>query len=381
MVNRFSYNINSNKTIWIDLDNSPHVPFFMPIIKNLEAQGYNVKLSARNYSQTVLLASKFGLDFTPIGKHHGKNKFIKILGLIYRAIQLFPFALKSKAHIAVSHGSRSQMVVAFILRIPIVMLLDYEFIQTIPFVKPKLILLPHIISTKHLQALGAKIISYPGIKEDVYVPSFVPNSRILKELSLVGEDIIVVLRPPAYQAHYHNPDSEKLFKDIIHILVHTERVKTIILPRDERQKLAILTEYKKYFIENRLIIPAEVVDGLNLIWYSDLVISGGGTMNREAAALNVPVYSIFKGRIGDVDKYLSEKGKLIIIEDVNDFIAKVKFIKRTKSIAKNNINSLALQTIVNNLSTFVDEVTSQNKNYSINAENEKPLSSKRNENT
>lgn len=132
------------------MDNSPHIPFFAPIIEKLHEQGYSTCISARNYSQTVSLADLYNLDYTPIGKHHGKNKFRKVLGLAYRSIQLIPYAWKKKPTIAISHGSRSQMVVAHLLRIPVVMFLDYEYVQTIPFVKLRLMFLPKVISTKKL---------------------------------------------------------------------------------------------------------------------------------------------------------------------------------------------------------------------------------------
>jgi len=375
---KFSYNKNSDKTIWVDLDNSPHVPFFFPIISSLRDKGYNVQISARNYSQTVLLADLFNLDYTPVGKHHGKNKFIKVIGLLYRAIQLLPFALKTKPTIAISHGSRSQMIVAFLLRIPIVMFLDYEYIQTIPFVKPKLIFLPKIISSGKLASMGAKIVSYPGIKEDIYVPGFKPDPALKKYLGITSKSISVVLRPPAHEAHYHNPEGEELFDEIIKLLTSIPTVKTIILPRDNRQKLSIYKQYKEHFTNNFLLIPEDVVDGLNLMWHADLVISGGGTMNREAAALGVPVYSIFKGKIGDVDKYLAKNGRLELIQNVEDLKKKVKIRKREKQNPIKNMNSLALQSIVNSLDIFISETTGfLNKNESISYDEQKTTRNER----
>lgn len=374
---KYSYNQNSNKTIWVDLDNSPHVPFFAPIIARLEAEGYNIKISARNYSQTVSLANLYGLKHTAIGKHHGKNKFIKVIGLLYRSLQLFSFAYKSKSHIAISHGSRSQMIVAFLLRIPIVMFLDYEFIQTIPFVKPKMIFLPSIISTDRLKSLADKIVSYPGIKEDIYVPGFKPNPSIKKTFEMSNEKITVVLRPPAHEAHYHNEASEELFDEIISLLTSIDNVQTILLPRDDGQKASIRNAYDEHFKNDKLKIPAEVIDGLQLMWFSDLVISGGGTMNREAAALGVPVYSIFKGKIGDVDKYLSESNRLILIENVDDIKKKIRIKKRDKSNDIRNVNSLALQSIVNNLESFVDEVSNSKNTNKAKADNDRQLSTGR----
>ena len=127
------------------------------------------------------------------------------------------------------------------------------------------------------------------------------------------------------------------------------------MPRDKKQKESILIQFKKYFEVGSLIIPTDVVDGLNLMWNSDLVISGGGTMNREAAALGVPVYSIFKGRIGDVDKYLSQSGRLVLIDNTNDIKNKIIIRKRTKINTIDNLNSFALQSIVNSLESFIDE--------------------------
>ena len=351
MNQKFSYNKNSDKVIWIDLDNSPHVPFFDPIINALCGLGYNVQISTRNYSQTVQLADQFQLDYYPVGKHYGKNKFVKIVGLFYRAFQLLPFAIKNKPTVAISHGSRSQMIAAHFLKIPIIMFLDYEYIQTIPFVTPNLIFLPSIISTEKFNTISSKIVPYPGIKEDVYVPSFDPS--ILDYLGLSKDRINVVLRPPAHEAHYHNPESEVLFHNIIKFLINNSNVTTIIIPRDNKQKFQIKSRYKKYLISKRLVVPDEVINGLNIIWNCDLVISGGGTMNREAAALGVPVYSIFKGKIGDVDKYLSENGKLHLIEDEKDLLRKLKLIKRKRPVFSNKLNSLALQTIINEIENYL----------------------------
>jgi len=132
-----------------------------------------------------------------------------------------------------------------------------------------------------------------------------------------------------------------------------------------------------YFKNNAIIIPYDVINGLNLMWHSDLVISGGGTMNREAAALGVPVYSIFKGKIGDVDKYLSETGRLILIENVDDIERKIRIKKRKRVEKVNNLNSIALQSIVNNLEFYISEITNSERNQKSNRTNEKRLSTSR----
>ncbi|MBK7107163.1 MAG: DUF354 domain-containing protein [Ignavibacteriae bacterium] len=374
MNKKYSYNVNTDKVVWIDLDNSPHVPFFAPIISKLQEEGYTVRISARNYSQTVELAQLYGLDFTDVGKHHGKNKIIKVIGLIYRSLQLIPFALKKKPTIAISHGSRSQMIVAHFFKIPIVIFLDYEFVQTIPFVNPKMMFFPNIISKERLAKFKQNVKTYPGIKEDIYVPGFKPDESIKKYFKFSANTITVILRPPAHEAHYHNPESDVLFSEVIDLLINVGNVQTIILPRDDKQKESIKNHYAEHFGSSKLIIPEDVVDALNLMWYSDLVISGGGTMNREAAALGVPVYSIFRGKIGDVDKYLAQTGRLTLVENIDDVKSKIRLKKRVRPNKPENINSLALHSIVNDLESLIEEITGETKTVSINENNEQILS-------
>ncbi len=184
--------------------------------------------------------------------------------------------------------------------------------------------------------------------------------------------VTIILRPPAHEAHYHNPESDKLFDEVIDFLTNSDNVKTIILPRDDRQKEEIKSKYKQQFDDDKFCIPNDVVDGLSLMWYSDLVISGGGTMNREAAALGVPVYSIFKGKIGDVDKYLAKTGRLILIKTIEDIKVKIKIKKRTRPNKLENINSLALHSIVSDLENLITEISGE-KNVIPKEKNEKLL--------
>lgn len=365
---RYSYHKNSDKKIWVDLDNSPHVLFFAPIVERLKNEGYNVCISARNYAQTISLAELFGLDFKTIGKHYGKHKLIKLFGLFYRSFQLLPFVLKNRPTIALSHGSRSQMIIAKLLKIHSVVFLDYEFVQTIPFANPDVMVFPNLISKEKLKEFKSVVKTYPGIKEDIYVPNFKPDPNIKKDLAISDNKINVVLRPPAYEAHYHNHESDLMFNKTIELLTTFENVQTIILPRDEKQKLHILENYKKSFESEKLKIPNTVVDALNLMWYSDLVISGGGTMNREATALGIPVYSIFRGKIGDVDKYLASKGKLILLESVEDIKNKIKLEKWQRPERMENLNSLALHTIIKIIDELILNVTNP-KNKKVKLEN------------
>ena len=175
----------------------------------------------------------------------------------------------------------------------------------------------------------------------------------MKELDIGESEILVTVRPPATEAHYHNPASEALFAAAINLLGHRENVRMLLLPRNERQASFIRAEWPGFCESRKLIIPDHVVGGLNLIWFSDLVISGGGTMNREAAALGVPVYSIFRGKIGAVDRYLSEQGRLTLLETVQDVETKILLAKRPKERTSNGQDRHVLLHLVNALETIL----------------------------
>jgi predicted glycosyltransferase len=343
------------KKIWFDLDNSPHVPFFHPIIRELEMRGYQVIVTVRDCFQVCGLADLFNLRYKKIGRHYGKNKILKIVGTIIRSVQLLPAALRERPAIAVSHGSRAQLLTVTMLRIPDVMIVDYEYAHRLGFIEPNYFIASELIPRSSFNVDMSHMFSYPGIKEDVYVPEFKPDPAILKDLGIGKEDILVTIRPPATEAHYHNPESERLFSEVIDYLASNQDVRMVILPRNEKKQTAwVKHKWAAWCANGKIIIPDHVVDGLNLIWHSDFVVSGGGTMNREAAALGVPVYSIFRGKIGAVDRYLSEHGRLTLIERVEDVQSKIRPIKRPKEKEANFGERTALKEIVTAIEKVIE---------------------------
>ena len=345
---------DKKKKIWIDLDNSPHVPFFKPILDDLHKRGYSTLLTARDCFQVCGLADLVHLKYKKIGRHYGKNVIMKVAGLLIRALQLMPTVMKEKPDLAVSHGSRSQVLIASILNIPTVVIADYEFTQTVA--KPTYVIVPEMISDSAVKGYSKSFFKYPGIKEDVYVPDFKPDPSIYKELGISEGELIVTIRPPATEAHYHNPESELLFEATINFLGKQENTRMVILPRNEKKQTAwVKSNWSEWCDSRKIIFPEHVVDGLNLIWHSDLVISGGGTMNREAAALGVPVYSIFRGKIGAVDRYLSDNGRLILLETVEDVQTKILLNKRHRSDKLENSNRHALGKIVELIENILKE--------------------------
>jgi len=332
--------------IWIDLDNSPHVPLFVPIIEELQKRGYSIALTARDCFQVRELADLFHLDYKLIGHHSGRSKIRKMAGLCFRALQLIPIILRERPVLAISHGSRSQLIASVCLRIPSVFMGDYEFATGWAFIRPTWHMCPELIPNSAFQYDPNRILKYPGIKEDVYVTRFVPNPGIRGDLGLQEQDMMVTIRPPASEAHYHNPQSDELFEAAVTFLSKKPELKLVALPRNEKQAIWLRKRWPDLFSKGTMRIPEKIVDGLNLIWHSDFVISGGGTMNREAAALGVPVYSIFRGKIGAVDQYLSKTGRLVLLQSFEDFHTKILLVRRERPTKTQNRHADALSSIV-----------------------------------
>lgn len=349
--------VTPTKKIWIDMDNSPHVPFFYPIVAELKKRGCEVLITARSCFQVCELADRLNMQYKLIGHHHGKYKIIKLFGLFFRAIQLLPTIIKEKPILALSHGSRAQLISSKILGIPTVSILDYEYSKNIPFINSTWLISPKIIIENNECLKKERILSYPGIKEDIYVPNFKPDPSIIEDLGIKEEALVITIRPPATEAHYHNPQSEILFKEAIDFLCSKPNSQLIILPRTDKQKTFIKKRWPKWSSNGKIIFPNHVVDGLNLIWHSDLVISGGGTMNREAAALKIPVYSIFRGKIGVIDQYLSCTGRLILIENVEDIYNKIVLAKRHRQPKPKYSNPGSLKKLVDRLIWITDNLS------------------------
>jgi len=332
----------SKTAVWIDLDNSPHVPLFAPIISHFRRQGAEVVLTARDHSQTIQLLDLNGFrgTYTVIGRHSGGGLVNKLLGTFLRARQLTKHIGKTKFKIAVavSHGSRAMVLAARWLKIPILTMYDYEFTETRIFNRfSTRVLVPDSIPDDVLDKLGlpaARRRKYPGMKEEIYVNRFTLSdgdaADLRRDLGLATDDhrVIAVFRPPATTANYHSEKSSELFRAGLRHLLATNDVYTVSVPRTRDQAAAIRREIEQWDTPpDRFILLTTAVDGLKLVAVADLLISGGGTMNREAALLGLPVYSIFAGRQGALDEQMEKEGRIVFIREPCE-LGKLKLEKR-----------------------------------------------------
>jgi len=311
---------SNSKTIWIDLENTPHVLLFEPLKRVFESKGYKVLFTARDFAQTLELLNSKGLNYHSVGRQIAWGRLGKIASILVRSLQLFLLMRKSEVIGFLSHGSRSGIIAAKLCKLPIVTLGDYEYSYTkIDNKLSTLIMRPEVTDIEVLKSSGLdinKYMPYRGIKEDIYLSEFCVKEDYRTQLGIDSGTILCTLRPPATMAHYHDEKAIELMKTIVtKILSHPSSL-IVALPRSSSD--VDLIDDMAGSERDRIIYPEEALDGLNLIWVSDFVVSGGGTMNREAAALRVPVYSIFTGKRGSVDRSLVKQGKLKFIENETD---------------------------------------------------------------
>jgi uncharacterized protein len=298
--------------IWIDLANSPHVPFFRALAKEFDEQGHQLEVTARDFAETVELAQAAGFSPQVIGVHGGRELTGKAGNLIKRAWALRGWAHSRTFDLAVSHNSYSQILAARALSLKSVTLMDYEHqpANHLAFRFSSRIIVPRSFPEAALTRYGAhqaKVRRYNGTKEDVYLSDFQPDpnfGRELRDLGVLPQDVLVVVRPPALDALYHRFENE-LFAELLERLSSHPLVKVVLLARNASQR-ALYGEKATA----KMIVPEHALDGPNLISASDLVISAGGTMNREAAALGVPAATIYAGEWAAVDEELVREGRL-----------------------------------------------------------------------
>jgi uncharacterized protein len=336
--------------IWIDLDNSPHVPFFVPIIPELKARGFELFITARDSYQVVELLKFYKVDARVIGKHYGKIKLLKAFGTVWRALALAYLGRKEKATVSLAHGSRGLMLASRLLGLETIAIVDYEHTTKMP-VSGLWLIHPEVIRQHRPPVKGMRVLTYPGIKEDVYLPSFHPDPQLRQRLGIAEDELLVTVRPPATEAHYHNPEAEALLAATLEKFSNMAGARVLLLPRNKNQEHELRAAWTKEIAAGKIVIPAHVEDGMNIIWNSDLVVSGGGTMNREAAAMGVPVYSIFRGPIGAVDRFLASEGRLVLLESVEQVRTMIQAVRRDKSsVSLSHQKSPALETILNHIS-------------------------------
>jgi uncharacterized protein len=300
--------------IWFDMTASAHPVVFRPVILRLRAAGHDVQITARDYAQTLGLLDLYGLDHIVVGHHGGASRARKLAALLGRTTKLHTWA-NGSFDLAVAHGSNDLALAAAWARIPAVNMFDYEFAiqqHNIGCRLARRVITPDAIPPTRLARFGAssaKLRQYPGLKEEYYLADFEPDPTILDQLGVDTRRVVVVVRPPPDVSLYHRK-SNPLFPRVLDYLGDREDVQAVVLPRTQAQR-----EHVRSLRFQSVIVADHAVDAQSLIAASDLVVSAGGSMNREAVALGVPVYTTYGGRLGAVDESLIRTGRLRPLTD------------------------------------------------------------------
>jgi predicted glycosyltransferase len=292
-----------------------HVLVFRPIIECLRAAGHEVAVTARDYAETLSLLAMHGIEHTAFGRHGGARPAGKVASLASRALEMRRFGRAGGFDLAAAHASNELPIAASSLRVPVVDMFDYEFAVQQHNVGCRLaqrVMTPDAIPPQRLTRYGVgprKLAQFPGLKEDYYLADFEPDPHALEKLGLDPSHVIVVVRPPPDVSLYHRK-ANPLFPQVVDRVGRDERVRAVVIPRTAAQR-----EYVRSLRLPSLVVPERAVDAQSLIALADLVVSAGGTMNREAVSLGTPVYTTYGGRLGGVDEELIRRGLLRPLTD------------------------------------------------------------------
>jgi len=334
--------------IWVDIANSPQVLFMSPIIAELHRRGYELVITTRQHSETVSLADYYGFSHTVIGAHGGGTLIGKVVAIVIRALRLIWFLRRQHIDLAISGSSFSQALAVKWMHIPLIAFNDYEGNPGMHIIcrVARKILVPNVFSKQNLYHYGAsedQIESYNGLKENIYLSEFVPDQGFLENAGIPPDKILVTMRPASDVSAYHQFENP-LFEEALNYIARHNNTVVIVLPRNAKQR----QKYEALGLSN-VLFPSRILDGPNLIYYSDLIVGAGGTMNREAVILGSSVYSLFMGMLGSIDQHLIDSGKLIWIKDSSE-IQKIKISK------KNNFESNFQQTGQNLVTEIVNKI-------------------------
>ena len=302
--------------VWVDLTNTAHVLVLRPLVELLERDGHEVEITARPLSHTLELLDDWGHRYEALGRYGGVARAGKARAAAGRVAELLRFARGRGFDCALAHGSTDLPVVCRALRIPNSTMFDYEWAALQHHVNCRLasrVLVPDAIPAERLARYGArppKLVRYPGLKEEYYLADFEPDAGVLDALGLDREPPLCVVRTAPSYALYLGGSENPLLPRLLRHLSDGEGAQTVVLARTPEQR----ADVRALGLE-RVVVPERTVDGRSLVALADVLVSAGGTMNREAAVLGTPVWSMFEGPLGGVDEQLVREGRLGILSD------------------------------------------------------------------
>lgn len=320
--------------VWVDLTNTAHVLVLRPLVDLLEGDGHEVEITARPLSHTLELLDDWGHGYTALGRYGGVSRGGKARAAAGRVVEMLRFGRRRRFDCALAHGSTDLPMACRVLRVPNSTMFDYEWAVLQHHVNCRLanrVLVPDAIPAERLARYGArppKLVRYPGLKEEYYMSDFEPDPEVLPALGVDPALPLCVVRTAPSYALYLGGSENPLLPRLLQHLSESEGAQTVVLARTPEQR----EEIRSLGLE-RVIVPDRAMDGRSLVALADALVSAGGTMNREAAVLGTPVWSIFEGRLGAVDERLAREGRLRFLSDP----AELKVRKREPGAYRNRV--------------------------------------------
>jgi predicted glycosyltransferase len=307
--------------VWVDFTNTAHVVVLRPLVELLEARGDEVVLTARPLSHTLELLDDWGHEYTTLGRHGGASRAGKARAAFDRVRAMTRFGrARGRFDAALAHGSTDLPMACRLLRVPNTTMFDYEFALVQHHVNCRFanrVLVPEAIPPERLRRFGArgsKLVRYPGLKEEYVLHGFEPDPSVPEALGVDLARPLVVVRPAAAYALYVPGTHDLLLPRLLATLAE-QGAQMVVLPRTPEQAAEVLG-----LRVPGVIVPPRAVESRSLVAYADALVSGGGSMNREAVALGTPVWTMFEGRMGGVDEALVREGRLRVLRDPSDVV-------------------------------------------------------------
>ncbi len=340
--------------IWIDALTPKQILFFSKLAELLKKDGFEVLMTTREFREIDGLLKKKKIEAMVIGKYGGSSLEDKLRMSIERMRELLNVIKNWKPDKAISFTSPEASRIAFGLGIPHYSVSDSPhsmYVSKLAIPLSKLLFTPWVIPKKVWVKFGIDkkcIIHYRGLDPIAWLRDFHPSPEIINEIGLDLHRYRIVIRETETYASYLKflnktlaPVSDSVLPSLIKEL--GDSAQFIIVPRYEKQ-----IEYlRERFDYESVIVLDKVVDGASLLYYSTILIGGGGTMNTEAALLGKPVISMYPGKTTLVEDYLV-RNKLVfrpskvkeVINLVNDLINNQSKLNQISRRAKSLVNKL-----------------------------------------
>ena len=287
--------------IWIDITNTPHVNVLMPIYKHLAEKGHDLIITARDFSETIPLLRKYGIEPLILGSHHGKSRLRKTMGLLGRYWQLLMRV--PKFDVAFSLGGSYTAPIAWLRRKKSITFSDNDFTthKFITYLFSSYFIFPAYLNyheaKKRFRLKDEQIKTFDGFKEDIYIADYKVDEYFLNQLPF--KDFITI-RPENLKAAYVPKDAVTIVPELFEIFKDQN---ILFLPRYEEEK-SMAAGYPNIWY------PEGPLCGLDVCYYTKAMLTGAGTFAREAALLGVPAVSFFpRKEFLTVDVVLQEQGK------------------------------------------------------------------------